>query len=84
MKRKLGVPWPSVDLDAYFALPEEDRNVPLEEIDENDPWKWTKLSTPMRVEVKAGEMLYLPAMWYHQVAQRVDEKEGVCVAVNYW
>lgn len=28
-------------------------------------------------------MLYLPALWYHKVAQSVDN-EGVCVAVNYW
>ncbi|KAK6360150.1 hypothetical protein TWF730_006303 [Orbilia blumenaviensis] len=78
------ITWPSVCLDDYFALPESERNAPLEEISDSDPWKWTKLSTPMRVEVKAGEMLYLPALWYHQVAQRVDEDEGVCVAVNYW
>lgn len=34
---------------------------------------------PLRVSVKAGETLYLPAQWYHQVEQR-----GVTVAVNYW
>lgn len=31
------------------------------------------------VRVGAGEMLYLPAMWYHRVAQR-----GLTIAVNYW
>ncbi|KAK6528500.1 hypothetical protein TWF281_009741 [Arthrobotrys megalospora] len=78
------ITWPSVDLVGYFSMPEKMRNTPLEEIKEEDFWKWIKLSTPMKVEVKAGEMLYLPALWYHQVAQKVDEKEGVCVAVNYW
>mmetsp|Transcript_48033 Transcript_48033/g.88449 ORF Transcript_48033/g.88449 Transcript_48033/m.88449 type:complete len:339 (-) Transcript_48033:7-1023(-) len=29
--------------------------------------------------VRAGEMLYLPAMWYHRVAQ-----QGLTIAVNYW
>uniref|UniRef100_A0A7S4PT93 JmjC domain-containing protein n=1 Tax=Alexandrium monilatum TaxID=311494 RepID=A0A7S4PT93_9DINO len=33
----------------------------------------------VRVRVRPGEMLYLPAMWYHQVEQR-----GLTVAVNYW
>ena len=37
-----------------------------------------------RVEVKAGEALYLPAMWYHHVEQRRDEAGQPAVAVNYW
>ncbi|KAH6680686.1 cupin-like domain-containing protein [Halenospora varia] len=37
----------------------------------------------MRVEIGKGDMLYLPALWYHKVGQRADE-EGICVAVNYW
>lgn len=78
------ITWPSISLDEYFSLPESERSTPVEDISDTDPWKWTKLSTPIKVEVKAGEMLYLPALWYHQVAQRADEDEGVCVAVNYW
>ncbi len=38
---------------------------------------------PIRVTVKAGECLYLPSMWYHQVTQTADA-EGKCVAINYW
>lgn len=34
---------------------------------------------PVRVAVSTGELLYLPAMWYHQVGQG----RGT-VAVNYW
>ncbi|KAF3152232.1 hypothetical protein TWF569_003266 [Orbilia oligospora] len=78
------ITWPSISLDDYFSLPESERSTPVEDVSDTDPWKWTKLSAPIRVEVKAGEMLYLPALWYHQVAQTVDEDEGVCVAVNYW
>lgn len=33
----------------------------------------------VEVRVRAGEMLYLPAMWYHQVSQ-----VGLTIAVNYW
>ena len=43
-----------------------------------------ELPKPLRVEVHAGEMLYLPAMWYHYVEQRPDPEQGWCIAVNYW
>ncbi|XP_056867512.1 bifunctional peptidase and (3S)-lysyl hydroxylase JMJD7 [Takifugu flavidus] len=34
---------------------------------------------PVRCSVKAGEMLYLPSLWFHHVQQ----SHG-CVAVNFW
>lgn len=34
---------------------------------------------PIRVSVKAGQTLYLPALWYHHVQQ----SHG-CIAVNFW
>jgi len=34
---------------------------------------------PIRVCVEAGDMLYLPALWYHKVTQSCET-----VAVNYW
>jgi len=34
---------------------------------------------PFRIRVKSGEMLYLPAYWWHQV-----ESEGRNIAVNFW
>jgi jumonji domain-containing protein 7 len=37
------------------------------------------LTHPIRVHVKAGEMLYLPALWFHQVAQTCET-----VGINYW
>eukprot|EP00605_Chrysophyceae_sp_TOSAG23-4_P000267 GSChrysophyteH1.ASY1.ANO1.309.1 assembled CDS len=53
-------------------------------LDPDDPEAYLKHpdfhhASPMRVEVHAGEMLYLPAMWLHQVGQ-----VGVTVAVNFW
>ncbi|CAL1134787.1 unnamed protein product [Cladocopium goreaui] len=36
-------------------------------------------SLALDVSVKERELLYLPAMWYHRVAQK-----GVTIAVNYW
>ncbi|EHA55292.1 hypothetical protein MGG_08136 [Pyricularia oryzae 70-15] len=44
---------------------------------------YSKLACPMRVTLEPGDMLYLPAMWYHKVSQSCGE-QGVCVAVNYW
>ncbi|KAF9399055.1 JmjC domain-containing protein 7 [Mortierella sp. AD011] len=38
---------------------------------------------PFRIELNPGELLYLPAMWYHQVEQEPDH-EGKCIAVNWW
>lgn len=36
-------------------------------------------ASPVQVTVRAGEILYLPAMWHHRVAQ----SDGT-VSVNYW
>nr|XP_018262200.1 uncharacterized protein I303_05216 [Kwoniella dejecticola CBS 10117]OBR84358.1 hypothetical protein I303_05216 [Kwoniella dejecticola CBS 10117] len=38
---------------------------------------------PLRVEVREGETLYLPANWWHRVEQEEGET-GIVVAVNYW
>ncbi|ERS95798.1 hypothetical protein HMPREF1624_07874 [Sporothrix schenckii ATCC 58251] len=44
---------------------------------------YSGLAEPMRVTLNPGDMLYLPAMWYHKVSQTASD-EGICVAVNYW
>ena len=38
-------------------------------------------ASPIRCEVREGEVLYLPSLWFHHVKQREDE-EGRCIAVN--
>jgi len=38
--------------------------------------------SPIKVSVRKGETLYLPALWYHQVSQKGEE--GRTVAVNFW
>ncbi|KAH8164630.1 hypothetical protein CIB48_g3618 [Xylaria polymorpha] len=45
--------------------------------------KYSHLAEPMRVSLESGDMLYLPAMWYHKVSQSCSD-DGICVAVNYW
>jgi jumonji domain-containing protein 7 len=38
-----------------------------------------KYAHPIKVSVRAGDMFYLPSLWYHQVTQTCET-----VAVNYW
>ncbi|KAF2748704.1 phospholipase A2 [Sporormia fimetaria CBS 119925] len=45
--------------------------------------RFSELSRPLKVTLDEGDMLYLPALWYHKVQQSCNE-EGICVAVNYW
>ncbi|KAH0349488.1 phospholipase A2, partial [Aureobasidium melanogenum] len=47
------------------------------------PTSYSKLVKPLRVTLNEGDMLYLPAMWYHKVGQSCGD-EGYCCAVNYW
>ncbi|KAF2867705.1 cupin-like domain-containing protein, partial [Massariosphaeria phaeospora] len=44
---------------------------------------YSAYAQPLRVSLDAGDMLYLPALWYHKVAQSCSD-EGICCAVNYW
>lgn len=41
---------------------------------------------PMEIHLKAGQMLYLPASWYHEVTSYSDSQEesGLHMALNYW
>eukprot|EP00965_Chrysotila_dentata_P193875 6176016-Pleurochrysis_carterae.AAC.2 len=39
--------------------------------------------TPLKVVVRAGEVLYIPAHWFHHVSQRGDAA-GTTIAVNFW
>jgi mannose-6-phosphate isomerase-like protein (cupin superfamily) len=50
--------------------------------------KYPKLKKAVKVEVelKAGEMLYLPASWFHEVESFGEEDgvHGLHMALNYW
>ncbi|XP_050220526.1 lysine-specific demethylase JMJ32 [Mercurialis annua] len=38
---------------------------------------------PFEITVKAGQILYLPSMWFHHVRQSSDDN-GCTIAINYW
>lgn len=41
------------------------------------------LSRPLQIMLDEGDMMYLPALWYHKVTQTCGT-EGFCCSVNYW
>jgi len=42
-----------------------------------------KYASPLRISVKAGEVLYLPSLVYHRVSQQAHKDEAT-IAINYW
>jgi jumonji domain-containing protein 7 len=45
--------------------------------------KFSHFSQPIRVTLEPGDMLYLPALWYHKVSQTCND-DWLCSSVNYW
>ncbi|KAF5970320.1 putative phospholipase [Fusarium bulbicola] len=72
-----------------LKLDPDDEAVPFAIWDPDNPkqnaTKFSHLARPLRVTLNPGDMLYLPAMWYHKVLQScAEEDEGFVLAVNYW
>ncbi|KAJ8114241.1 hypothetical protein OPT61_g3836 [Boeremia exigua] len=53
------------------------------DVPEQNATPYSQYAQPMRVTLDEGDMLYLPALWYHKVSQSCND-EGLCCAVNYW
>ncbi|KAF6158839.1 hypothetical protein GIB67_012482 [Kingdonia uniflora] len=68
------VPWCSVN--PYPTSDSKDREMSSFPLYFNGP-------KPFECTVKAGEILYLPSMWFHYVRQSPDDR-GLAIAVNYW
>ena len=72
--------------------------IPWIPIDPLDPpprsskaYPYYKYARPMTVTVNEGEILYLPAGWFHHVTQECGQWEDFgrltpapCIAINYW
>jgi jumonji domain-containing protein 7 len=57
----------------WISIDPDDESVSLRD------WPEKRLCSPIRCTVGAGEMLYIPAMWYHRVSQTCPT-----IAVNMW
>lgn len=74
-----------VNEDGSFAVVDQEsaEKVPWIPVDPLDPdlsmYPAYSQTRPLHVTVRAGEMLYLPSLWFHHVRQ----SHG-CIAVNYW
>ncbi|KAM8833152.1 bifunctional peptidase and (3S)-lysyl hydroxylase JMJD7 [Synchiropus picturatus] len=54
--------------------------IPLDPLEPDlERFPYYRRARPLRCSVKAGEMLYLPSLWFHHVQQ----SHG-CMAVNFW
>uniref|UniRef100_A0A3Q0SY15 Bifunctional peptidase and (3S)-lysyl hydroxylase JMJD7 n=1 Tax=Amphilophus citrinellus TaxID=61819 RepID=A0A3Q0SY15_AMPCI len=54
--------------------------IPLDPLDPDlERYPQYRQAQPLHCSVKAGEMLYLPSLWFHHVRQ----SHG-CIAVNFW
>ncbi|GAB6022240.1 hypothetical protein CHUAL_006371 [Chamberlinius hualienensis] len=67
----------------YVKLLEESSKVPwipLDPLKPNvDKYPLYENATPIHCRIEAGDVLYLPSLWFHHVRQ----SHG-CIAVNYW
>ncbi|RVX72666.1 hypothetical protein B0A52_04064 [Exophiala mesophila] len=80
---------------ACSSSPSQHGRIPWIPIDPSLPrstleqlYPYYRHARPETVTVEAGEMLYLPAGWFHHVRQQCgqwdDGSRAPCVAVNYW
>ena len=78
---------PSATYDTDMSLiPDPPTQVPCAAWDPDLPNEnatpFSHLIRPLRVRLNPGDMLYLPALWYHKVSQ-INSAEGICCSVNY-
>ena len=51
---------------------------------EIDAFPLLKFARPMSITLEAGEMLYLPASWFHEVTSFSNGDDPIHIALNYW
>jgi jumonji domain-containing protein 7 len=70
-----------IELDTFGGVASRVPWIELDPLDPqvNDKFPLFKKASPMVCNVHAGDVLYIPAMWYHRVTQT-----ETTIAVNYW
>ncbi|KAI9795743.1 MAG: hypothetical protein M1833_006836 [Piccolia ochrophora] len=66
-----------------WRVVEEGGEVPVPRWDPEKDQEGEEKEGVLRVTVEEGDILYLPALWYHHVSQE-SGAEGFCCSVNYW
>jgi peptidyl-lysine (3S)-dioxygenase / protease len=70
----------------FHVVMDEEGEIPWVDLD--PPEKTSDVGRMRTAVVSAGQMLYLPAGWYHHVSQACgtwhDGSTAPCIAVNYW
>jgi jumonji domain-containing protein 7 len=77
-----GVRWIEADIEKVIGTETELESESLQSqsrMEYLEKFPLLRYAHPMRVYVEAGDILYLPALWYHRVTQSCET-----VAVNYW
>lgn len=68
---------------------EREREPPLRQAwatvdpDTTEDARFRRLAQPLYVTLDAGDILYLPSLWFHKVTQRGDH-EGKSISINWW
>lgn len=81
------VPKSEGSVELVAQVDDENEPIPVPTWDPEEPstraTEYSHLSQPLHVTLRASDMFYLPAMWYHKVKQS-SGPEGFSCSVNYW
>ncbi|TPX31052.1 hypothetical protein SmJEL517_g05530 [Synchytrium microbalum] len=75
--------WSIVDVEPSQNTPW----IPVNVIDPGSKYPWfSEYCRPHTVMLHAGDMLYLPSLWFHHVQQTSEPLDGfsAAIAINYW
>jgi len=62
-----------------FGNDDQDDDSEEDQEEKKSLYPLSKYAHPMTVKVKAGELLYLPSLWFHRVTQTCET-----IGINYW